>query len=164
MSRGYSYDHFQVPKREPRERATPPDTLKAATAHKGDAVPLPESQEGLHYGRRNAETVRILQARAQQRQAQSEDRPAAPARAKRAPARAKKAAPVRRAKTGATAKAKKTAPARRAKRSTTAKAKAPARGVKTLGRVATAAKKGTQRVARKTTARKTTVRKTPKKR
>jgi hypothetical protein len=117
MPRGYSYDHFQVPKREPRERATPPDELKAATAHKGDA--LAESQEGLHYGRRNAETLRLLKARAQQR---------------KAPAR--KAAPAGRAKAGATAKA-------------------PARGTKTLGRVAAAAKKGIQRVARKVTHRKT---------
>jgi hypothetical protein len=108
MPRGYSYDHFQVPKREPRERAIPPDELKAATAHKGDA--LPESQEGLHYGRKNAETLRRLKTRAQQRKA----------------------------------------PARKA-----AVAKAPARGIKKLGRVATAAKKGIQRVARKVTTRKT---------
>lgn len=63
MPRGYAFDHFLVPKREPRERATPPDELKAATAHKGDA--LAESQEGLHYGRKNAETKRRLKARAQ---------------------------------------------------------------------------------------------------
>jgi hypothetical protein len=69
MPRGYSYDHFQVPKREPRERATPPDSLKAATAHKGGSVPLPESQEGLHYGRKNAETVKRLHERPQQRKA-----------------------------------------------------------------------------------------------
>jgi hypothetical protein len=111
MPRGYSYDHFQVPKREPRERATPSDELKAATAHKSDA--LPESPEGLHYGRKNAETLRRLKARAEQR---------------KAPAR--KAAPAKRAK-------------------------APARGVKTLERVATAAKKGIRRVARKVTTRKT---------
>jgi hypothetical protein len=108
MPRGYSYDHFQVPKREPRERATPPDALKAAIAHKGDA--LPESQEGLHYGRKNAETLRRLKARAQQRKA----------------------------------------PARKA-----ASSKAASRGVKTLERVATAAKKGIRRVARKVTTRKT---------
>ena len=138
MPRGYSYDHFQVPKREPRERATPPDTLKAATAHKGETAPLAESQEGLHYGRKNAETLRRLKARAQQRQTQGADRPAAPARAKRAKAKAKKAAPAGRAKTG-----------------TTAKAKTPAQGGKTLGRVAAAAKRGIQRVARKVTSRKT---------
>jgi hypothetical protein len=134
MPRGYSYDHFQVPKREPRERATPPDELKAATAHKGDA--LAESQEGLHYGRKNAETLRRLKARAQQRKEQGTDRAAAPARATRKPA--KKAAPTRQAKTGATAKTA-----------------APARGVKTLERVAAAAKKGIQRVAKKATHRKT---------
>jgi hypothetical protein len=110
MPRGYSYDHFQVPKREPRERATPPDMLKAATAKKGDAVPLAESQEGLHYGRKNAETLKRLKTRAQKRPAQG-------------------------ARKGAMAKA-------------------PARGAKALGRVAAAAKKGLQRVARKTTARK----------
>lgn len=117
MPRGYSFDHFQVPKREPRERATPSDELKAATAHKGDA--LAESQQGLHYGRKNAETLRRLKTRAEQR---------------KAPAR-------------------KTASAGRAKRGATAKA--PARGVKTLERVATAAKKGIRRVARKVTTRKT---------
>jgi hypothetical protein len=143
MPRGYSYDHFQVPKREPRERATPPDTLKAATAHKGEALPLAESQGGLHYGRKNAETLRRLEARAQQRQTQGADRPAAPARAKRAPAKAKKAAPAGRAKTGAPAKAK-----------------TPAQGGKTLGRVAAAAKRGLQRAAKKVTSR----RKTPKQR
>src|SRR5687768_8821798 len=132
MPRGYSYDHFQVPKREPRERATPPDTLKAATAKKGDAVPLAESQEGLHYGQKNAETLRRLKARAQQRKEQGAMQAATPARKTRAPARKKKAAPARQAKTGATAKAA-----------------TPARGVKTLGRVAAAAKKGIQRVARK---------------
>lgn len=104
MPRGYSYDHFQVPKREPRERANPPDELKAAIAHKSDA--LPESQEGLHYGRKNAETLRRLKARAQQRKAP-------------------------------------------------ATSKAPTRGVKKLQRVATAAKKGIQRVARKVATRKT---------
>jgi len=67
MPRGYSYDHFQVPKREPRERATPSDSLKAATAHKGEA--LAESQQGLHYGRKNAETIKRLHERPQQRKA-----------------------------------------------------------------------------------------------
>jgi hypothetical protein len=119
MPRGYSYDHFQVPKREPRERATPPDTLKAATAKKGDAVPLAESQDGLHYGRKNAETLRRLKVKAQQRKTA-----------------AKKAAPAARAKTGTAAKA-------------------PSRGAKTLERVAVAAKKGIQRVAKKVTTRKT---------
>jgi hypothetical protein len=64
MPRGYSYYHFQVPKREPRERATPSDSLKAATAKKGGSVPLAESQEGLHYGQQNSETVKRLHTRA----------------------------------------------------------------------------------------------------
>lgn len=88
MPRGYSFEHFQVPKREPRERASPPDELKAATAHKGEE--LAESQEGLHYGRKNAETVKRLQARTQKRKPVK-----APARGgkavARAPAAAKKA-------------------------------------------------------------------------
>ncbi|MFL5347038.1 MAG: hypothetical protein ACJ8AT_19815 [Hyalangium sp.] len=129
MPRGYSYDHFQVPKREPRERATPPDSLKAATSHKGDMAPLVESQEGLHYGRKNAETVTRLRARAEKRKAAQTE---APARATRA-------------------KAKKAAPAGRA----SAKAKTPARGGKLLSRVAAAAKTSVKRVAKKVTARKT---------
>lgn len=128
MPRGYSYDHFQVPKREPRERATPPDSLKAATSHKGDTVPLAESQEGLHYGRKNAETLTRLRARAQKRKAAASE---APAKATRTPA-------------------KKTAPAGRA----VAKAKAPARGGKILSRVAAAAKTSVKRVAKKVTSRK----------
>src|SRR3954463_702308 len=90
MPRGYSYDHFQVPKREPRERAIPSDSLKAATSKKGDAVPLAESQEGLHYGRKNSETVKRLHMSAQQRKVGGAK---APARATRAKAKAK--APAR---------------------------------------------------------------------
>jgi hypothetical protein len=108
MPRGYSYDHFQVPKREPRERAQPPDKLKAATSKKGGAVPLAESQQGLHYGQDHAETVTRLRQRAQK------------------------------------------VPAQRA-----SAAEPPARGGKTVGRVAAAAKLGMQRAARTTTARKT---------
>jgi hypothetical protein len=93
MPRGYSYDHFQVPKREPRERATPSDSLKAATAKKGDAVPLAESQEGLHYGRKNAETLSRLRAKRKAAQAGPPKRAAA-----------KKAAPSR-SRIGAIAKA-----------------------------------------------------------
>jgi hypothetical protein len=132
MPRGYSYDHYQVPKREPRERATTPDRLKAATSKKGDAVPLAESQQGLHYGQTHAETTKRLRARAQKRQAQRTVGTDAPAQVTRA--KAKKAAPV-----GTTRGAS---------------AKAPARGGKTVGRVAAAAKKVVQRAAGKITSRK----------
>jgi hypothetical protein len=114
MARGYSYDHFQVPKREPRERATPSDSLKAATSKKGETVPLAESQEGLHYGRKNAETVQRLHMSSQQR------------------------------KLGL---ARKPAPATRVK------VKVPARGIKVVERMATAAKKAVKRVAKKVTSR-----------
>ncbi|MDY7227957.1 hypothetical protein [Hyalangium rubrum] len=77
MPRGYSYDHFQVPKREPRERATPSDALKAATAKKGEAAPHTESQEGLHYGQDHSETLVRLRAK---RQAKATAKKEAPSR------------------------------------------------------------------------------------
>jgi hypothetical protein len=104
MPRGYSYDHFQVPKREPRERATPPDSLKAATAKKGGSVPLAESQGGLHYGQHNAETVKRLHTRAA-------PNPQAPSRGgktvARAAAAAKRAVKRTTAKKGSARKASK---------------------------------------------------------
>ncbi|WP_224365159.1 hypothetical protein [Hyalangium versicolor] len=92
MARGYSYDHFQVPKREPRERATPPDALKAATHKKGASIPLAEAQEGLHYGQKNSETVKRLHMSAQQRHTGGAQAPAKATRAKaKAPVRGVKA-------------------------------------------------------------------------
>jgi hypothetical protein len=150
MARGYSFDHFQVPKREPPERATPSDTLKAATAQKGETVPLAESQQGLHYGRKYSETVRLFQERAaRKRQEQEALQAKAPARKRRAPAR--KAAAKKTA-------VRKTAVRKKASASRTRtgpKAKVPTRGGKTVGRAATAAKKAVKRVAKKVTARKT---------
>jgi hypothetical protein len=127
MPRSYSYDHYQVPKREPRERAQPPDMLKAATSKKGDAVPLAESQQGLHYGQQHAETEKRLRQRTQKRPAQRTAQAGTPARATR-----------KAASTGRSGAA----------------AKAPARGGKTVGRAAAVAKKGVQRAARKVSARK----------
>lgn len=148
MPRGYSFDHFQTPMRELRERANSPDELKAATAHKGEALPHLESQEGLHYGRKNAETVSRLQARREQVKAAQEE-----ASVRAARTRAKKAKATRKAKA---------APARRA----SSKAKAPARGAKAVSRKAAAAKTSVRKVAKKIArpARKTSARKTPKKR
>lgn len=123
MPRRYAYEHFKVPKRETRERSTLPDSLKEATSKKGEAVPLAESQEGLHYGRKNAETVKRLHMSAQQRHLGG----------------AKAKAPATRAKAKAPA--------------TRAKAKAPARGLKVVERVAAAAKKSVKRVAKKVTPR-----------
>ena len=59
MPRSYSFDHFQVPKREPNERAGTSDEIKAATAGKGESAPPPAATGGVQYGQAHAETVRL---------------------------------------------------------------------------------------------------------
>jgi hypothetical protein len=61
MPRSYSFDHFQVPASEPRSRSM----RRQDKQHLADSRrPLPEPDEGIHYGKSHAETEEILKTRA----------------------------------------------------------------------------------------------------
>jgi hypothetical protein len=63
MPRSYSFDHFQVPKTLPKQKASLRDEDKQHLSEV-DAV----SDTGIHYGKSHAQTEHILQARKMARQ------------------------------------------------------------------------------------------------
>ena len=147
MPRSYSFDHFQVPKREPDERAGAPDAVKAATAGKGEAAPPPPASSGApQYGQAHSETVRRFQEKAEQRRAEEAQAGTAP---QGVPTPAQTSGAERPAPKRPAAKeqpAAKKAPARKAAaRKGAAKKGAGGR----LGRVAAAAKKTLKATAKK---------------
>jgi hypothetical protein len=168
MPRSYSYDHFQVPKREPNERSGSPDIVKAAVkkqkdtaGRKKEELPPVEAASGLHYGHGHSETIeRYQRARKNARtrpQKKTASRGASP-RPEQVAAK-KQAAPKQ-----AAPKEKAEAPARPTRTRTPAAGKPLVgpllvAGVKVVARAAAAAKRTV-----KTVAKKSPLRKSPKKR
>ncbi len=165
MPRSYSFDHFQVPKREPNERSGSPDLVKSAVKKQKDAsgrkkeeLPPAEAASGLHYGQGHSETIARYQSARKKARARPQKKTAVRAESPR-PAQAaakKQAAPKQTAE----------APARptRTRASPAAKAKPLVgpllvAGVKVVARAAAAAKRTV-----KTVAKKAPIRKSPKKR
>lgn len=63
MPRSYSYDHFQVPKTLPKQKASLTDEDKQ---HLNEVTSVGDT--GIHYGKAHAQTEHILQARQMARQ------------------------------------------------------------------------------------------------
>jgi len=158
MPRSYSYDHFQVPKREPNERSGSPDLVKSAVKKQKDAsgrkkeeLPPAEAASGLHYGQGHSETIERYQRARKKARTRPQKKTAVRAESPR-PAQAaakKQAAPKQAAE----------APARPTRTRATPAAKPLVgpllvAGVKVVARAAAAAKRTVKTVAKKSPIRK----------
>ena len=163
MPRSYSYDHFQVPKREPNERSGSPDLVKSAVKKQKDAsgrkkeeLPPAEAASGLHYGQGHSETIERYQRARKKARTRPQKKTAVRAESPRpAQAAAKKQAAPKQAAPKQAAEA----PARPTRTRATPAAKPLVgpllvAGVKVVARAAAAAKRTVKTVAKKSPIRK----------